>query len=481
MSELLKEPYNPFDPVVVFDPTFEEKIVIKRFDNIDEKTSTQSSTQSKIKDDAINIPIIRLNNITLNDGQIDFMELYFTEFVPKIHLSIKDNENYIRTLDTPGFDNEIIVIMTTEINGYYKKIKLQFYITEFKIFDEYISYHGVYNIKELNNVIFKQLGNKKLSTYEMLEMIAKETKLGFAASNDCKEIKDEKYRIIRSENYTNFINEQMKFAGVDEKSIFDCWIDIYGYIVLMNVYRAMNEKVEQNQLMINSMVGLYSSTSGNNNIEAVKLQRTLTNNIMNDTNYNLLFKNYKQIINNNSIYNDGALNQLYYMSSPGKDNLISVNEIQAMENSDNGVEFSQEYEFKKTKFIGIEFEEEDVLLKKNINNKFFDKIKTKKIEIELENYNLGLERGTLVNVIFKEYNPQIISSLTTDKENTPNDTEGVINQFASGMYYIDGIKFLYKTEDHKIKQFLYLIKRDSVTNPINKSNEPLTVSQNEQE
>lgn len=470
-TKLLQEPYNPIDPIVVFDPTFDEKYVLKQYDISQERTTSQSSHSNTLKDDAINIPVVKLNNITLKDDQIDFIEIMYDSFLPTIHLSIKDNENLIRTLDTPGFDNDILVVITAEINGYYKKIKLQFYITEFNIFDDYISYHGVYNLKALNNSVFKQIGDKKLSTYELLENIAKESKLGFAASSDCKDIKDEKYRIIRSQNYIDFIDYQMKFAGTDEKSIFDCWIDLFGYLVLMNVYRAMNEKVEQNQLAINSMVGTHMTTETGSEVEGIQLQRTLTNNIINENKYNLLFSKYNNIIDNNTIYDDGSLNQVYYMTSPGNENKISTSEIQIIENSVNGIQYSEEYEFKNVIFAGIEFEDEDVLFKKRINKRFFDKLRARRLEIEMENYNIGLERGMLVNVIFKEYNNNVIQAMS-EEELVDADTDGMVNPYSTGMYYIDGMKFVYKTEDHKIVQYLYLVKRGSNTNPINKSIEP---------
>jgi hypothetical protein len=323
----------------------------------------------------------------------------------------------------------------------------------------------------LNNSVFKQIGDKKLSTYELLENIAKESKLGFAASSDCKDIKDEKYRIIRSQNYIDFIDYQMKFAGTDEKSIFDCWVDLFGYLVLMNVYRAMNEKVEQNQLAINSMVGTHMTTETGSEVEGIQLQRTLTNNIINENKYNLLFSKYNNIIDNNTIYDEGSLNQIYYMTSPGNENKISTNEIQIIENSVNGIQYSEEYEFKKVTIVGIEFEDEDVLFKKRINKRFFDKLRARRLEIEMENYNIGLERGMLVNVIFKEYNNNVIQAMS-EEELVDADTDGMVNPYSTGMYYIDGMKFVYKTEDHKIVQYLYLVKRGSNTNPINKSIEP---------
>ena len=63
--------------------------------------------------------------------------------------------------------------------------------------------------------------------------------------------------------------------------------------------------------------------------------------------------------------------------------------------------------------------------------------------------------------------------------NPDENATGTVNPYTTGMYYIDSMEFEYKTENHKIQQFLYLIKRDGVTNPINRSIEPLALTKNE--
>jgi len=473
-TEIIKTPYNPIDPVVVFDPTFFKRVVVKELEDVKNNNPLSSNQKNALKDDAINIPVVKINNVLLNDHQFDSLIIDYDNFLPTIHISVKDEENFIKICDTPGLDNFIEVIITSEVNGYYKKISLVFYITDYKIFDEYISYDGIYKMQELNSNIFKQIGDKKLSTYEMLESIAKETKLGFAATDDCKDIKDEQYRLVQSKSYKDYIKEQLEISGVDEKSIFDSWVDIFGYIVLVNVYRAMNEKIDPEQLTIYSMVGIHSEIDSIPDVSPTLLQRTLTNNKINESDYNLLFEKYENEVDNNKIYEDGALNQGWYMTSPGKDNTISNEELQIIENSLDGMQGLENYEYKKVQFLGIEFEDTSVLFKKKINKRYFDKIRTRRLKVELNNYNLGLERGTLVNVLFKEYDNTVIKTITKT-EDIEDDAEGIVNPFSSGMYYIDGMKFTYKTEDHKIVQYLYLIKRDGTTNPLNTSMEPTAI------
>ena len=472
-SELIKTPYNPLDPVVVIDPSFDSKSILKGY----EKPSAINSEQvySSLKDDGIHVPVIRLNNITLHENQIDQLKIYYDEFLPKIHLSIKDVDNIIKICDSPGFDNEIAVVITAQVNGYYKKISLLFYITNFKPANDYIAYDGVFKLQTLNTHVMKQIGEGKLNTHDTLLEIAKENKLGFAATKGCKDIKDERYRLIQTKTYVDYIKEIISYGGLDEESIFDTWIDIFGYIVMVNVHFVLNEDIEPQNLTIYTMVNGNNVMNDDKMVSGgVQVQRTLTNNKINVASTNLQFEKYENIVNTNNIYNKGSLNTDWYMSSPCDENNIEMEQIQLIENSVDGDAFSEEYEFNKSEWLGIEFSEEPILMKKNINKRYFEKLRAKRLKVELINHNLGLERGTLVNIVFKEYNSKVIKVFKGDKE-VEESPEGVINPYLSGMYYIDSMEFEYVTENHKIQQYLYLIKKSVDINPINKLTGPIAI------
>jgi len=471
-SNIIKEPYNPTDPEVKFDPEFDTKVIYKEYD--DPNHSRSEGTYNMLKDEGIHIPVVRLNNITLMDEQIDQVIISYNEFLPKVHLSIKDKENAIKICDTPGFDNEINVVITAQINGYYKKISLLFYITNFYVDNEFIGYDGIYKLQSLNTHVMKQIGTGKLNTYNMLSEIAKENKLGFASTKKCEEIKDERYRLIQSKTYVDYIKDQLALSGLDEESIFDAWVDLFGYIVMVNVHYVMTENVEPEQLTIYTIYGGENVINDDSMTpQATQVQRTITNNLTNVANTNLQFDKYEKIINNTDIYKNGGLNTSWYMISPCEENKIESEQLQIIENSTDGVNYSQEYEFSKSEFLGIEFSETPILFKTKINKRYFEKLRANRLKIELTRYNLGLERGTLVNVIFKEYNSAVIKTFYNegDMEET---IDGVVNPYTSGMYYIDNMEFEYVTEEHKIKQYIYLIKKSIDDKAINKSTEPLT-------
>jgi hypothetical protein len=127
------------------------------------------------------------------------------------------------------------------------------------------------------------------------------------------------------------------------------------------------------------------------------------------------------------------------------------------------------YEFEKTNFLGIEFNDggTSILNQKIVNKKFLDKLKAKRTKIQLENYNLGLERGTLLYMQFKDYDKNIQNinnpkngDFATKENNTVDTTAtGLDNPYIPGFYYIDSMEFEYHKENHKITHYLYLIRK----------------------
>jgi len=465
---ILKEPTNELDPKVVIDPQFNQPITVERFDN-EESMYTSGNYINPLKDNAINIPIVRLNTILLKDHQINYLRISYDSFTPTMRLSINDNENFVRTCSTPGMENEVVVVITSPINGYYKKINLRFYVVKVEVFGNFLALDCVYKFPLIDNVIFKQIGSGKLSTYEMLKAIAIDTSLGFAATPKCEEIKDERYRIVRSKTYRNYIDEQMKFAGIDEDSVFEAWIDLFGYIVMVNTSMLMREEIDPTSLSITTMVGNHSFIDAIDDVKPIKIPRVLTNNYNIATNYNMLFDNYEILSYNNEGYAEGSLVTGISMNSPCEDNTLNTEQVQIVEESGDGYEFAKDYEYHRVNFLGVEFSEDmPILTKEMVNSKFFQKMNAKKIKVNLKEYNLGLERGTIVSVIFKEYNERIIQALNGENLEEAK-VNGIVNPYLSGQYYIQSMEFVYKTENHKIEQSLILVKKGYSENPLSKT------------
>mgnify|MGYP006923219659 CR=1 FL=1 len=116
-----------------------------------------------------------------------------------------------------------------------------------------IKYECEYFNPNLNKITFGQIGDDKLTTFEFCEEIAKTLKIGFAATDGCKDVSDAKWRQAYSERLRDFIYDQVKCGGLDEESIFDCWIDLFGYLVLVNFNYVMHYKANLDNYSIFSI------------------------------------------------------------------------------------------------------------------------------------------------------------------------------------------------------------------------------------
>lgn len=468
------ENYNETDPIVIFDPTYTEPLVMTMYMNDSENGTTDNPANSlnSVKDDAIRIPIVRINNYRVPDARLKYFKLTCDDFLPKLYLKIEDHDNYIISTDSSGLVNKITIIITPEINGYYKKISLDFFITNMTKDGLDLIYEGIFKLNSLNSsnmYMIRNNGSSNLNTYDFLYQIAKINQLGFAATEDCEFIKDNLPRIISSKNYIDFIKEQLSFSGKfteTEKAIYDCWVDLRGYLVLINLYDVLNNKyVTWDYLVTYAMGNTHSVESTGPEVQPFLSYRQITNKEFDYFQHNLFYKteNVENIINNSEIYKDGSLITNWTMSSPCNKNLISNDQTAIIENSVNGIENSNLYEYEKTNFLGIEFgTDTSVLSQKIINKKFYDKIKSKKLKIQLERYNLGLDRGRLISVQFLDYDKNIQNANNTSF-NTNNSVEvsatGQQNIYIPGLYYIDGVEFEYEPKTHQIIQYLYLIRK----------------------
>lgn len=494
------EPKNPLDPIVVFDPEFETTPIAMPYNESDiSELTTNGDSVNYLKVNGVMIPLIKLNNKILEPNRLYSAIISLKEFLPKIELTVNDDEKNIQATDVPGMNNEITVVMIAPVNGANKKISMDFYITDCKFNqDNTVTYIGEYKCNGLKQTKYTQIGEEKLSTYEMLEYIAKDLKLGFAVSNGCKDINDKKWRQLYSKSYKDYILLQMKYAGLDEDSIFDTWIDEFGYLVLVNVSNIMSEEIDSKQLSIKVITGqpntLPETGTPPQNVEEV--YRIITNSSAVPGAHNLKISDYHSSVDNNRILNKGNLNKYYYLSSPCDENIISQEQVQVLENSIDGIEGIEDYQYENIEFIGTnQYESDDDFCPKYQNElitNFYNKLNAKTLEVILEDANYSLQRGMLVEVIIEEHdvkNKQFIANNMTNVLQTGKDTEedrdipsetfeqrsmimdennGMMNPALSGIYYINGIEFMYLAHLQRIQQVLFLVKKGLQNNLNNK-------------
>lgn len=489
-QEELVEPYNPLDPAVVFDPEYENSGIAVKWQPVEGEEGGNADTEnpqktSALKTDAIDYPLIKLNNTLLQKENIADFKLIIRNFLPKIHLVIKDYNGTIQTSDLPGVNNVITVIITAPIEGTNKKISMDFYITDCKFNNGEGTYEGEFKRLELQRVYCKQIGDAAISTYDMLQEVAKDCKLGFAATPGCDDISDVRWRQIYSQTYNDFILKQLEFAGMDENSVMDAWIDNFGYLVMANLSKLFNDPVNEKQLVIKQTTGIKNDSDLQGMPEqGIAVVQRLISNSTTGGGGNLTFEKFEPIINNKELKEHGTLNTLYYMTGPCETNTINTVQTQIIENSVDGIVGLSEYEYTKDIFVGIDMSDDgNQVLQKQIVEAFKLKYFNEMLTVELPVPNYSLQRGMLLCLSLLEYDEhnkrRIIQNISNagataadPSTDPPTDvSEGekdyvvldestpLVNPATSGIYYINGIEFIWNPKMNNIHQKLFLVKR----------------------
>ena len=215
-------------------------------------------------------------------------------------------------------------------------------------------------------------------------------------------------------------------------------------------------------------------------------QRLLTN-LDTDVESNMFVDEYENMVDNNSIMNNGAINTFYDMNPMGvasSINNISTKAMQSIENSLDGVNKTDMYAFEKVEYRGAEMGSAGdgnypEMHQQDIHDKYFSRIRAKRIKVKMSRPNYGLMRGTLVGFSWWEFeatkkrtvygqmknayeaNKEKYSALSLDDlYDNVIASKPLLNIFVSGLYYIDGMIFEYDARSFKFTQYLILIKKD---------------------
>lgn len=498
-------PTNRTDPIVRHDPAVKWGTVVKLYNSQDhmEDGGVQGTPNDPTKHEAIFVPLVKLNNYVLELHEITWFKLYCDRFTPYLDITVDDIHNKIQFNDVPGLDNVITVVIIAPVDGVYKKIHMDFYITNVSYTGSTISYTAELKLLPLEKTRleqikfyhpspgcpakFCQLGpNEHPTTYEFLHVLALDCGLGFAATQQTKEVKDDKWRIASSEKNKNLIIKHTAFGGTSEEEIFDSWVDLFGFLTMVNVPWVMNENVKPNELGIIAMHNTIAQDIELNIPSASKgmVHRTLTNiNKMSALN-NMMIESWENIVSTDANFNKGTLNtyNVFKPKGNGGENSVDTNQIKQVEMSQDGVKNADKYEFERTTFTGVEqCRLNGTQMQKQYHDKYFEKIRSKMLKVTLSLPNLGIERGTLINIAIFEYSMtnkrKIVSSATSMLGDESADDPGnnmwgdilepenpILNPAVSGMYYVDGMDFEYDSISQKLKQSLYLIKKGNITN-----------------
>lgn len=500
---------NPTDPVVHHDPTDIPTGLVRNLDTEHEKEA--------LKRDAIYYPLVLYNNAMLENYQIKSLTLHYDGLVPRLQLIVSDPNGSIKFANVPGYVNILTLVMTPVKDGSYKKFVLNFYIESTTDMEDNIMVNAVWYSKKLydntglSTITYTGCSktnkkpihncnpslNKRPNTWEYLHTVASKTGLGFASTEGCRTQQDRMPRLQHNISYIDDLYRNLDYAILDENNIFDYWIDLYGYIVMVNTKAVIErEGIDATFYDIIANVGIKNDDDYTETGSMKKVMRTLTNYRNLGAVTDLQFINYRTITDMSHVTEQGVSTQIMTLyqvgQSPEANNSFKLLDITQRPNSVDEQKLSSYYDIQSRPVVSVQQGERDMERLKTIRDSYFSKMNKELLELEMGTVNFGIQRGTLVNIMFYEYDlekkRQIVhnaSNLTVDAEENPkvepdkqepsDDSEVDLNNAIkdtdiplpdisrSGLYYVKGMKFTYDYETGDLKQFIYVIKRGQST------------------
>lgn len=506
-------PRNRTDLHVVFDPEDDhlgDYVAVMRTEDEDNKMDAKLNKETEVK--GIQIPVIKLNNLMLKDRAIYYFKMKTENFLPEVDLIVYDEDNEIRSSDTPGLNNSLTIIMTHPSDGVYKKVALNFYITEYRNDGSYIHIRSSLKIPYLDKLLTRQIksvDDKQLvSTYEFFEKIAKDAKLGFATTEEVKNVRDNIYRRLESEKIGEAMSKHIEWAGVDENTYMDGWLDWYGYLDLVNISWLFREEVKIDEMSLIAHYG-YETTGSEKSSQAYEheITRVINNSVQQPGPNNMIVRSYEEITNPGSVYYTGTLETHYSVSmqANGGTGVYDMYQVQSVENSVDGRGDVENYTFESVIYDGFLMNQtRDLLKQRNLRNAWLRKIKSRVLHVTLDMPNYGIQRGMIIGVWLTTTDTKQKQMLLKNSQNVshtaPTDhlmtsiealqdakdveeiqtfygmsQQEILTQDVEfpvynlcGTYYVQSMTVTYEKEKNEMKHELWLIKTTHHNNIINK-------------
>lgn len=415
-----------------------------------EDPENQAAEVQQTKITGILTPLIKINNIIILWSKVTRFELNSIGTVPQLSFTFIDDNGFVKSLDQPGNDNLVIVQILPPFDNAYKKINLRFYISDISISGSKITLSCIYNVPKLYQDTIKGLG--KLTTYGLMDKIAKESELGFASNLEGTE--DERYVYISNSNFLETIEKEIKNSG-NETCIMDSWIDLHNYLVLCDIRERYNT-IDEDIKVWSMPLGTIDINDDDKEIEPIEYDAVITNSGAMRTSQ-LYIKDYR-------VKNSSGTNVL-----KGTDKIVQTYNMSKLESESILIQDgdSKNDIFLKTIYNGELFGDYDYLNAKIYRSAYLQKISTNTIEVDLNSPLLGLERGGKVNIQWYDDN-EIINSIKEDYQegiqtNTPTEdgenddiSQPVLNKQVSGQYLIIGTRIRFQGWDKGWKYTLIL-------------------------
>ena len=439
-------------PVVKFDPTLElPKITHGLYMYPDSTTDSSTNPVNQTKVDGIIMPLICLNDMSLNFSQVSYFELGSNGFMATLRITINDGGGLLKTFNKTDVDNTIQIQILPPFDNAYKKINMLFYVVKHETHGNRATFDCIYKLDGLRDSRLESFG--EITTYELFEKLASTLQLGFVSNITGS--KDKRWIYCQNTSYQDLLREEMKCSG-SAKEIFDSWIDFRNNLTLVNIYERYNT-IDTDLKIWTTPTSIKDVSDELGNISRPILAPALISNHYTLRTSPLYVGAYENVQDNEEMVANGTdeVSICYSFDNSCEDDWY-------MADGSVGRDTTIKY-----RYAGEYFGEFNYLAQERAIKLFKNKIAKSCIAVELHTVCLGLMRGDKVELRWYECSTHTNTATAEKNQDMQNNTnasdevytagEGqILNNEVSGQYYINGITLTYK--DGGWKQKLTLIK-----------------------
>lgn len=343
--------------------------------------NTSEMQQSKVM--GILMPLIALNGIVVDFGDVAGFELDYTGTIPRIKFAFRDRNDMFKNLTAPGNDIELRVQILPPFDDTYKKIDLTLMCSEISIRDGYVYGSAEYKLMEFTKSRFKALG--QISTYELFDKISTETGIGFVTNAEATE--DSRYMQCHFESYKDIVDREMPKSGSSESHVYDWWVDVWNNLTLCDLYDRVNSDDPEEDMQI-WMTQNDDSASMGDEMNTIKTLALFTNHPVRE-NTDLHVKDY-------DVQTEPA------SQSRGNAVTLSVYEENKKEYVDHYIADGdiQKNQFEQFEYAGEVYGDYNYLVAEKAREIYMRKIKSEIVVIHVNKPQLGINRGDQLRFVW---------------------------------------------------------------------------------
>lgn len=474
------------DPTIKIDKLEVEDLYTGTSDKLDKSHKGVEAGKQVQNELGVDYPFISINGYTFDSGEIQLFRIDATDFIPTITFVFRlTKSDAFRTQSYPK-DGDLISVFIRAKNNAFKPIRNDYIIKNVQ------SSGGVAENKGGTTTITGQLfiphlkdqiiKSYKGTSFDTLNSIAKDLGLGFATNETSTS--DSQAWLCPNTTWEEYIQSICHAAWKDENSFYKCFIDVYYHLNFINVNNQLEGDGQMAAGILDNtiMKDFYSNDADGAERSQQTTGKFLTN-IETAEGSNMFIRSYKTKNESSRIHEQHGykynvqffdMKSLKYWNlfidpktSDGSEQKKIILKGRTFPKKDdqkdaNGKAPSQEEYWKtQNRFVWKGIQSTNVhdkyIYAQAHNERNLLELKKLYIETDVERWNPNIYMGEKVPIALISQADAAKAQLDAQGEDakiaaTSPGEPAVLDQFYSGYYMVNGIKFTYNSDSSQVHE-----------------------------